>query len=114
MRKRGQKISFWTTEKEQKQIRRLAKTAGMGEGEYLRRAALGKQILQVSGLDEILRELKAIGHNLNQITLLSHMGKITSPDLRPTMEALDRNYTALDRLLTEPSDPREEPDDGDL
>ena len=111
MRKRGQKISFWTTEKEQKRIRRLAKSAGMGEGEYLRRTALGKQILQVSGLDEILRELKAIGRNLNQITLLTHMGKITAPNLRSVAEALERNYAAIDRLLTVPTG---EPTDGDL
>ena len=111
MRKRGQKISFWTTEKEQEKIRRLAKSVVMGEGEYLRRAALGKQILQVSGLDEILRELKAIGRNLNQITLLSHMGKITAPNLRSVAEALERNYAAIDRLLTVPTG---EPTDGDL
>ena len=114
MRKRGRKISFWTTKKEQERIRCLAKSTDMGEGEYLRRAALGKQILQVSGLDGILRELKSVGRNLNQLTLLSHLGKITVPDLRSVVEALERNYAAIDRLLTEPVNGKEAETDGDL
>ena len=101
MRKRGFKISFWTTQKEQEKIRRLAKSVGMGIGEYLRRVSLGKQIMPVSGLDANLRELKSIGRNLNQLTLLSHMGKIKVPDLRQATDALERNYAAINRLLTD-------------
>ena len=99
MRKRGQKISFWTTQKEQDRIRRLAKKAGMGEGDYLRRTALGARIVNLPGLTGTLRELKAVGRNLNQLTLLSHTGRITVPDLRQTTEALERAYAAVNRLF---------------
>ena len=42
--------------------------------EYLRRCALGKQIVVVNGLDDLARELRAIGNNLNQITRAVNSG----------------------------------------
>ena len=38
--------------------------------------ALGKEIVRVDGLDEILAEVKAQGRNLNQLTTLANMGRI--------------------------------------
>ncbi|GEM_PF-97695 len=37
---------------------------------------LGKEIVRVDGLDEILAEVKAQGRNLNQLTTLANMGRI--------------------------------------
>ena len=37
---------------------------------------LGKKIVRVDGLDQVLSELKAQGRNLNQLTTLANMGKI--------------------------------------
>ena len=37
---------------------------------------LGKEIVQVDGLDKVLSELKAQGRNLNQLTTLANMGKV--------------------------------------
>ena len=44
--------------------------------DYLCVCALGKEIIQVDGLEEILSELKAQGRNLNQLTTLANMGKL--------------------------------------
>ncbi len=38
---------------------------------------LGKKIVRVEGLDKVLSELKAQGRNLNQLTTLANMGKVT-------------------------------------
>ena len=40
--------------------------------DYLVQCALGKEIVQVDGLGEILSELKAQGRNLNQLLLLKN------------------------------------------
>ena len=49
--------------------------------EYVTQCALGKQIFVIDGLDEVLRQQKAIGKNINRLTVLSNMGKISSVNL---------------------------------
>lgn len=101
MRKREKKISFWATEAERKRIKRLAAKTGPGEGEYLRLSALGKTIYQVEELKPILRELKGVGRNLNQLTVLSHEGRIATPNLEATLGCLERVYEAINGLFAE-------------
>ena len=54
-----------------------AKAAGMTVTDYLTTCALGKEIIRVDGLDDLLSELKAQGRNLNQLTTLANMGRIS-------------------------------------
>ena len=53
-------------------IQYQAKQAGMTVTDYIITCALGKEIVRVDGLDEILAE----GRNLNQLTTLANMGRI--------------------------------------
>ena len=43
--------------------------------DYLTTCALGKEIVRIEGLDDLLSELKAQGRNLNQLTTLANMGQ---------------------------------------
>lgn len=45
--------------------------------DYLCICGLGKEIVQVDGMDGVLSELKAQGRNLNQLTTLANMGRVT-------------------------------------
>ena len=45
--------------------------------QYLTACALEKEIVRVDGLDDLLSELKAQGRNLNQLTTLATMGRIS-------------------------------------
>ena len=63
------------TDKER--IQKKAAQAGMTVTDYLTTCALGKEIVRAEGIDEILMELKAQGRNLNQLTTLGNMGKLT-------------------------------------
>ncbi len=45
--------------------------------QYLTACALEKEIVRVDGLDDLLSELKAQGRNLNQLTTLANMGRIS-------------------------------------
>lgn len=55
--------------------------AGLTMTDFLTSSALDKKIIVVQGLDGVTAQLKAIGKNLNQLTLLCNMGKISCPDL---------------------------------
>ena len=65
--------------------------------EYVTQCALGKQIFVIDGLHEVIRQQKAIGKNLNRLTVLSNMGKISSVNL----EQLTEEYASLNKALTE-------------
>ena len=74
-----------------------AEQAKLTMTEYVTQCALGKQIFVIDGLDEVLRQQKAIGKNLNRLTVLSNMGKISSVNL----EQLTEEYASLNKTLTE-------------
>ena len=65
-----------TPENKQK-IEQRAIDAGMTVTDYLTTCAFGKKIVRVDGLDTILAELKAQGRNLNQLTVLANMERLT-------------------------------------
>lgn len=62
-------------------IKKKADKAKMNFTEFVTRSALDKPIIIIDGLDKVLKEQKAIGRNLNQLTMLCNMGKIVCPDL---------------------------------
>ena len=70
-------ITARMTPADKKAITLRAKTAGMTVTDYLTTCALGKKIVQVNGLDDLLSELKAQGRNLNQLITLANMGRIS-------------------------------------
>ena len=100
-RLRDKKISFWASEAERNKILKAIKRTGMTQREYLLMAAQGKTIYQIDELKPTLHELKAIGRNLNQLTMLAHQGRITTVNLTAATEALTRNYIAINGLFEE-------------
>lgn len=65
------------TPKVKQQLQQRAQDANMTLTDYLCICGLGQEIVRIDGLDDILSELKAQGRNLNQLTTLANMGKIT-------------------------------------
>ena len=89
-------ITARMTPADKKAITLRAKTAGMTVTDYLTTCALGKEIVRVDGLDDLLSELKAQGRNLNRLTTLANMGRVTI--LRG--DDLIREYTRLCDMLS--------------
>ena len=58
-------------------ITQRAKAASMTVTDYLTTCALGKKIVRIDGLDDLLAEMKAQGRNLNQLTTLANMGRLS-------------------------------------
>ena len=75
--KKSEIITLRVTPRIKKIIQEQAKAAGLTVTDYLCDSGLGKEIVRVDGLDQVLSELKAQGRNLNQLTTLANMGKIT-------------------------------------
>ena len=96
-KKKTEIVTARMTPADKKAIRQRAKAAGMTVTDYLTTCALGKEIIRVEGLDDLLSELKAQGRNLNQLTTLANMGRITV--LRG--DDLTNEYTRLCDLLSE-------------
>ena len=65
------------TPADKKTIYQRAKAMGMTVTDYLTTCALGKEIVRVDGLDEMLSELKSHGKNLNRLTTLANMGRLS-------------------------------------
>lgn len=59
------------------QLQQRALDANMTLTDYLCICGLGQKIIRVEGLDAVLSELKAQGCNLNQLTTLANMGRLT-------------------------------------
>lgn len=69
-------------------IKQRAKQARLSQGEYVTRCCLGQQIVLMDGLKEVLQQQRAIGNNLNRLTVLANMGRITTVDLERTAREL--------------------------
>ena len=91
-------MKFRATEEEKAVIMRKVIDAGMNISEYLRSAALDKSVMNISGLDELAHELRAIGNNLNQITRAVNAGYVQAVNLHETEEVLGQLWQSLNSL----------------
>ena len=70
-------LTFYVTEADSRRIHQKAEACGMSLTQYLTDCAVGKEIVRIDALAEFIRALKAQGNNLNQLTTLANMGKVT-------------------------------------
>ena len=108
--KKDKQFSIRISEQDLETIRRKAAQAHMTQSDYVTSCCLGKKIIILDGLKEVLRQQKAIGNNLNQLAVLANMGKVQFANLgsaaqefskrcrhRPAHSA--RSGTAAGRIL---------------
>ena len=79
-------------------IEEKAETAHMALSTYIRACALRHKVVVVEGVKECNSELKAIGRNLNQLTVLAHEGRIQLVNLDGVESALEQNYIGIQQL----------------
>ena len=76
-RRKTEIVTVRVTPNVKEQLQQRAKDANMTLTDYLCICGLGQEIVRVEGLDTVLSELKAQGRNLNQLTTLANMGRLT-------------------------------------
>lgn len=79
-------ITLWVTPRVKAAIQARAKQADMTVTDYLCLYGLGKKILQVDGLGQVLTELKAQGRNLKLVTGWNCTAQSVWTEIRPTKE----------------------------
>jgi len=93
---KNKKMSIRISEDDLASIHCKAEQARISFTAYVTKASLGKQIFVVDGLNDVLREQKAIGRNINQIATLANMGKVKAINL----SELTQQHTKLNEQLT--------------
>ena len=83
---KDRKLSIRISEADWQRFHEKADQANMTLTEYITDCCLGKQIVVIDGLDEVIRQQKAIGRNLNQLTTLANMGKVNTVYLKELTE----------------------------
>ena len=81
-------------------IRRKAGGAHLTERECGGRAARGGEVTVIEGMDELLRELRYQGNNLNQLTVMARQGRITQVNYEPFTEVYRNAWQTLNSLLS--------------
>ncbi len=91
-KRKAEIITAWMTPGIKDIIQHLAERAGMTVTDYIITCALGKEIVRVDGLDDILSELKSQGRNLNQLTTLANMGHLKILQSQELIDAYGNLY----------------------
>ena len=94
---KNRKLSIRISDADWQQFHDKAEQANMTLTEYVTACCLDKQIVIIDGLDEVIRQQKAIGRNLNQLTTLANMGKVKAVYLQELTVA----YAQVSSLLSD-------------
>lgn len=95
---KSERFNIRMTTQEKAAIITKAKRAGRTTSEFMIQTALNRKIIVIDGLPEMVRELKTLGRNLNQLTVLCNMGRLQCTDLGPFTEKLADIHSELARL----------------
>ena len=93
--KKDKQFSIRIAAQDLETIRRKAAQANMTQSDYVTACCLGKRIVILDGLKEVLRQQKAIGNNLNQLAVLANMGKVQFASLDSAAQEFAKINTAL-------------------
>ena len=94
---KNRKLSIRIPEADLLTIHQRAEKANMTLTDYVTACCLGKEIVVIDGLDEVIRQQKGIGRNLNQLTTLANMGKVNVVYLQELTDA----YATVSSLLSD-------------
>ena len=94
---KNRKLSIRISDADLQQVHEKAEQANLSVTDYVTACCLGKEIVVIDGLDEVIRQQKGIGRNLNQLTTLANMGKVKIVYLQELTDA----YAAVSSLLSD-------------
>ncbi|TCO72146.1 mobilization protein MobC [Marinisporobacter balticus] len=99
MRTRDKQVNIRMTKKEYQQIKKKADRVKLNMSAYIIKSACDKRITIIDDFRNFHTQLTKIGNNLNQLTILCHQGKTTSPNLEEVRKSLNDIYEAVVTVL---------------
>lgn len=93
--KKNTTFSIRISSEELDTIKRKANQARMSQSDYVTRCCLGRQVIVIEDLKEVARQLRAIGNNLNRLTVLANMGRVSVTNLDTAVQELANISAAL-------------------
>ena len=94
---KNRRITLRVSDVDWQKLHDKATSARMTLTEYLTACGLQKEIVIIDGLDEVIRQQKGIGRNLNQLTTLANIGKVNTVYLQELADA----YAEVSSLLSD-------------
>ena len=94
---KNKRITLRVSDADWQKLHDKADAARMTLTDYLTSCGLQKEIVIIDGLDEVIRQQKGVGRNLNQLTTLANMGKVKVVYLQELTNA----YAQVSFLLSE-------------
>lgn len=94
---KNKRITLRVSEADWQKLHDKATAARMTLTDYLMSCGLQKEIVIIDGLDEVIRQQKGIGRNVNQLTTLANMGKVKTVYLQELADA----YAQVSSLLSD-------------
>ena len=96
---KNKRITLRVSDADWQKLHDKADAARMTLTDYLTSCGLQKEIVIIDGLDEVIRQQKGIGRNLNQLTTLANMGKVNTVYLQELADAHAQVSSLLSDIL---------------
>ena len=99
--KKDKQFSIRISTQDLETIRGKAAQAHMSQSDYVTACCLGKRIVILDGLKEVLRQQKAIGNNLNQIAKrVNSTGNLYAEDVADLQSRYGELWNAVSTILS--------------
>lgn len=93
------KMSIRISKEDLEKIKKLVKASGKTFTDYVTDCCLKKKIIRIDGLEDVVRQQKAMGNNLNQLVRLCHEGRISVVHLQETLQEFQKINDHLSHLI---------------
>lgn len=97
-------MSIRISEENLVKIKAKAESSGKTFTDYITSTCLGKKIVRIDGLEDVVRQQKAMGNNLNQLVRLCHEGKISAVNLEETRLEFQKVNQSISEILSRKGD----------
>ena len=96
---KNRRITLRVSDVDWQKLHDKATASHMTLTDYLTACGLQKEIVIMDGLEEVIRQQKGVGRNLNQLTTLANMGKVKTVYLQELTDAYAQVSSLLSKIL---------------